>query len=158
MKYIIIPLFVAALVYGGWPYVELYRIDRALLENDTGTLRVLVDMDSIRASEEKKLEKQVDQTVGQEQGRIADMVRQGARWLGKNVKEPALDINWVREELRWDGSGDQDAFPSIVRHTTFAFFESPTRFLVRVGELDAHPMHLRLRLEDWRWQLVGIYR
>jgi hypothetical protein len=53
--------------------------------------------------------------------------------------------------------GPDQAYPSIISDISFAFFESPTIFLIRIGDLGSNPIYLRLQLENWQWRVTGIH-
>ena len=157
MRYLCLLLVLALAVAVAWPYVYLYRLDRALLENDRATLAALVDMERLRANHKAALEHRIERTVGRE-GPVARMAREGARWINEQAADRVIDLDWVRERLRRpEGGAAEDAYPSILRHTRFAFYDSPTTFLVRIGELGRDPVHLRMGLRDWEWRVQGIY-
>ena len=156
MRFVYLLLFLAVMAYAGYPYVNLYRLDRALMQNDYGALNELVDLAALRAQHKTMLEKQVQRNIGTQRGPISDLVRDGARWYGVQTAE-AIDLEWVRQRLRRGRMSAPDAYPSIVTDTTFALFEWPTRFLIRLGDLEDDPIHVRMRLDDWRWRVVGIY-
>jgi hypothetical protein len=59
--------------------------------------------------------------------------------------------------LRWKTYGPEQAYPSIISDISFAFFEFPTKFLIRLGDLGSNPIYLRLQLENWQWRVTGIY-
>ena len=156
MRLLYFLLFLAILAYAGWPYVNLYRLDRALMQNDRTALNALVDLDALRVQHKAMLERQVRRSIGDQHGPISDLVRDGARWFGTQTSE-AIDLEWVRQRLRRQRPSAPDAYPSIITDTTFAFFEWPTRFLIRLGDLGQDPIHVRMSLEDWRWRVTGIY-
>lgn len=157
MRYLCTLLVLVLAAAIAWPYVYVYRLDRALLENDRVALVALVDLDRLRENHKAAMEFRVQNTVGQD-GAVTRMLQDGVRWLSDQGADQVIDLDWVREQLRRDGraAGD-DAYPSILRQTDFAFYESPTTFLVRVGELGRDPVHLRLGLRDWKWRVTGIY-
>jgi hypothetical protein len=155
MRYLLGLLFLVLVVHGGWAYWHLYRLDRALLEDDQVTLAGLVNLEAVRMARDEALDARAAAAMRGE-GPLAGMVRQGARWLDETTRRP-VDLAWVQEALRWAQAEETTASPAVLRHTTFAFFESPTRFLVRIGELGRAPIHLRLQFVDWRWEVVGIY-
>ena len=156
MRFLYFLLFLAILAYAGWPYVNLYRLDRALMQNDRKVLNVLVDLNALKAQHKAMLEKQLQRSIGGQHGPISDLVRDGARWYGAQTSE-AIDLEWVRQRLRRMRASAPDAYPSIITDTTFAFFERPTRFLIRLGDLGDDPIHVRMTLEDWQWRVTGLY-
>ncbi len=156
MRLIYFLMFLGVLAYLGYPYVNLYRLDRALMQNNQAALNELVDVGALRAQHKAKFEKQVQRSIGPQQGPISDLVRDGARWYGVQTAD-GIDLDWVRQRLRRGRASAPDAYPSIITDTTFAFFEWPTRFLIRLGDLGDNPIHVRMSLEDWRWRVTGIY-
>ncbi len=156
MRFLFFLLFVAVLAYAGWPYVGLYRLDRALMANDHVLLDKLVDLNALKAQQKALVEQQVERSIGQQQGPIPGLVNSGARWLG-DQSAAVVDLDWVREQLRWRRPTAPDAYPSVISDMTFAFFESPTRFLIRLGDLGQDPIHVRMRTEDWTWRVTEIY-
>jgi hypothetical protein len=155
MRYLMALLLLAALIYGGWPYFEYHRLDQALASGDRNALERLVDLEEVRASSARCTEKRLARQVPG-QGTIPSMVREGARWMGQATGD-ALTLDALRDRLRRVEGSPSEPYPSLSGRTTFAFFESPTRFLARIGELDESPLHLRLRMRDWQWRLVAVY-
>jgi len=156
MRFLYFLVFLAILAYAGLPYVNLYRLDRALMQNERATLNELVDLDALKAQHKAMFEKQVQRSIGEQHGPVSDLVRDGARWYGVQTAD-AIDLDWVRQRLRRQRASAPDAYPSIITDTTFAFFEWPTRFLIRLGDLGDDPIHVRMSIEDWRWRVTGIY-
>jgi hypothetical protein len=147
------------LAYGAWPYVDLWRLDRALRENDAAMLSALVDLQAIQARRTAVLERQIADAVPG-RGPIPGMIREGARLATQGAVEPAVTLDWVRQTLRWRASAADAPYPSLIDRARFAFFDRlfwPDRFLVRVGELGEQPLHLRLALQDWKWRLSEVY-
>ena len=158
MKYLCAVLLLAALVYAGWAYVHLYRLDRALMENDRTTLTDLVDLEALKRSHKAALEKRFDRTYPGAPGRIPQFLREGARWMGDTTVDALIDLDWVREQLRWRRPTAADAYPSIISDATFAFFDAPTRFYIRIGDLGEDPVHVRMALQGWQWRVIEIYK
>lgn len=156
MKLIIPVIFLAIVVYVGWPYVNLFRLDRALMSNDQQVLIKLVDLDAVKAKRKEHIEQQLSRGV-QPGGMVSGLVQEGARWMGAATIDSVVTMEWVREKLRWHKDPRSDVYPSIITDTTYAFFESPTRFIIRIGELGLNPVHLRMVFEDWYWRITEIY-
>lgn len=156
MKLIFPVIFLVFVIYIGWPYVNLFRLDRALMSNDQQVLTTLVDLDAIRAKRKQHIEQQLSRGV-QSGGMVSGLVKEGARLMGSATVDSVVTMEWVREKLRWHKDLRADVYPSIITDTSYAFFESPTRFLVRIGELGLNPVHLRMVFEDWHWRVTEIY-
>ncbi|MDZ7754413.1 MAG: DUF2939 domain-containing protein [Gammaproteobacteria bacterium] len=157
MRFLFSLLLVAALAYGAWPYLHVYRLDTAVAEDNTGTIRALVDLEAVQrhrtAQLEWHLENRIDNTVGQE-GTLSDMVKRGARWVRDRGGSGDIDPVWVRQRLLEARVNDVSG---LLQSIDFAFFEGPNQFLVRLGELGEGPTHLRFERREWRWYLTGIY-
>ncbi|MCP4407912.1 MAG: DUF2939 domain-containing protein [Gammaproteobacteria bacterium] len=156
MKLVFPVLFLVLLIYIGWPYANLFRLDRALMTNDQEGLSSLIDLDAVRKKRRQDIEREVDRAMGSG-GMVPDIVQEGARLMGGSVVDSMVTMEWVREKLRWQKNTRPDAYPSIISDTTYAFFESPTKFLVRVGDLGLEPVHLRMVFEEWKWRITEIY-
>ena len=158
MKYLCTVLVLTALVYGGWAYVHVYRLDRALMENDRTTLSELVDLDTLKANHRATLEARVNRSFGGPHGSAPQILRQGTRWVGDTTADAMIDLDWFREQLRWRRPTTIDAYPSIISDATFAFFDAPRRFYIRIGDLGEDPVHVRMTLQNWRWRVTEIHK
>lgn len=156
MKLVFPVLFLALLIYIGWPYANLFRLDRALMTNNQEGLSSLIDLDAVRKKRKQDVEREVDRTM-RSGGMVPNIVQEGTRWMGRSAVDSMVTMEWVREKLRWYKNTRPDVYPSIISDTTYAFFESPTKFLVRVGDLGLEPVHLRMVFEEWKWRITEIY-
>ncbi len=156
MKFLAPLIFLMILVYIGYPYVNLFRLDRALMANDQSELTALIDLDTLKETQKKHFENRVRSSPGGA-GMMPDFMKEGVRWMGDTAVNTYIDMNWVREKLRWRKSGRVDAYPSIISDMSYAFFESPSRFLIRLGDLGQQPIHVRMEFKDWHWRVTEIY-
>jgi hypothetical protein len=152
MRFILAPLLLAALIYGGWPYYEYYRLDQAVAASNLGPLEALVDLEAVRAAREASVQRRLQQQLPG-QGPVAGMVREGARWLSGE----AVSLEWVKGHLRGEPPAPGAQPQSLVERTDFAFFESPTRFIARLGEIDGYPLFVRMTFRDWQWRVTGLF-
>ncbi|QIK37912.1 DUF2939 domain-containing protein [Caldichromatium japonicum] len=154
-------LLLLLIIYGLWPYYSLYRLDGALLRPDDTELAILVDLPAIRANYKARIAAGINTllppTTPQAQG-VAGWIRQSAEQLGERALEQTITLDWVRQTLgeaviRVTG---QTSSPSLFDAVDFAFFESPDRFLVRLGRLGENATHLRLTRIGAGWRLTDI--
>ena len=159
MKNVFIVLAVLGLLgILSWPYVGLYQLDRALQSGQDAQLAKYVDLAAIRAGRAQALRKDADRLIGAGNDDVSAFFRESARALTSTAIDHIVDLEWVRTSLRRDGKpGDARPFPPLLGEVSYAFFDGPDRFLVRLGDLDDEPTHLLLALKDWRWTLVAIY-
>ena len=68
-----------------------------------------------------------------------------------------IDMEWVRKTLLSRSVSDPAMGGSFMGDIDFAMFESYDRFIVRIGELGASPLHVRMSLRDGNWRVTGIY-
>lgn len=162
MKYLSSLLLLIVLTFLALPYVRLYQLDDALVSNDANSLNKLVDLESVRTVYKKNLEYKLGKMTGDvaavlpANNGLIEFMRGGAKALGEKTLNEVLDMNWVRTKLHPQLSNPNEN-NSIWQRMSFAFFESPTRFTVRIGELGQNPVHLRLTLQDWYWRVTAIY-
>lgn len=155
MRFLLALVVLAALIFGGWPYYTYYRLDGALAARNDRELDELIDLESVRRSSEASAERRLQrQLPGQDP--LSALVRDGARAVSRTAGQE-VTLEWVRETLRGSPAKPDQAYPSLVGRTSFAFFESPTRFVARVGELGEATVTVRLDLQDWRWRVTGVY-
>lgn len=154
---ILIGILLALCGFFVYPYVTLYQLDRALINNDRQALRELVDLDAVRDHRSALLRRDTERLIGQGRGDVADFFREGARLLTDKAVSDIVDLDWVRTQLRRDGRpGNRQPYPSLLGEVAHAFFESPDRFLIRLGAPEDDPTHIRLRWTDWHWRVVAI--
>lgn len=155
MRFLLAVVVLAALIFGGWPYYTYYRLDGALAARDDREMGELIDLESVRRSTESSAERRLQrQLPGQDA--VSTLVRDSARIVTRTAAQD-ITLEWVRETLRGSPAKPDQPYPSLVGRTSFAFFESPTRFVARVGELGDATVAVRLDLQDWRWRVTGIY-
>lgn len=156
-------LLVSALLFGllgflAWPYVTVYQLDQALLGNDTSQLNKLVDINAVRLQRKQTAKRESDRLVGEGDGDVRQFFRDTLRSLTGSAVDAIIDMDWVRTELRRDGKpANARPVPSLLDSVSYAFFEAPDHFLIRLGELGDNPVHVRLALEDWRWRVVAVF-
>lgn len=144
---------VLLLAYAAWPYVTLWRIDRAVRGGDLTTLAGHVDLESVQSEIKRRLNKDVDSSIGE----LSDSF---IRWLeaaigarGNQAVEELVTLPWVQERLE----GPDDAGAGLLGRVTYAFFEAPDRFVARIGPASADPIWLRLALRRLDWRICALY-
>ena len=143
-------LVVAALVYGGWPYAYVYRIDTALTRSDHASLAKLIEIKAVRSEARRSMTRDVDTVLGGNQSGFVGWLKSQVNELGSAAVEEIVDLEWAIATLK-PGTA---SFRSRITDTSF---ESWTSFVIRLGELGGAPVHVRLQLTDGNWRVVGIY-
>lgn len=138
------------LAFLAWPYVNVYRLSSAAAAGDQATLSNLIDLESVREVRQKQLEQQINNTVsstGMQAGGVVSDILQG---IGNLAANQQVDMVWVQQQMQ----GAQGPLWSSMNH---AFFESPTRFVVRKGKLGENPTFIEMTMQDWYWRVTAIY-
>ncbi len=155
-------------LYLASPYYAIHQLDEALRKDDQEVMATWVDLDSIRRVHKEVLQYQVQRRLGAmappgsvpPPGRAAaepngdglsGMLRDGAELLGNVAVDVTVNMDWVRESLRPRTETRGDHYPSLVKHVSFGFFESPGKFLARIGELGKRPVHFHMDWQPWNW-------
>ncbi len=156
MKYFGGLIFLAVMTYLGWPYYHVYQLNEAVAGNDKAALKELVDFGEVNDVYKKDLEWKAKNTVG----------APGNSLLPEAVREKAQEAaaflgNLTADTVEIDASDMFERFHkmegSVWKNLTFAFFESPTRFTIRLGKLGRNPVHIQMTLQDWYWRVTAVY-
>jgi len=152
MRYLFSIILFLGLTFGLWPYYHLYRLDRALVQNDQSALQVLVDLEAIRAA--RKLH---PKPIKDLRGSVTQTLNHVTNVLTGTDGDNSINLEWVRETLRPVPARPDESYPSILHYTTCAFFENFRQFVARIRDLGDNPIHVRWTLRDWLWQVSAIY-
>ncbi|MDM8565852.1 DUF2939 domain-containing protein [Candidatus Halobeggiatoa sp. HSG11] len=148
-------IFFAFVAFVAWPYVHIYQISAAIINNDQSALEELVDFESVNKTHKQNIEWKTNNMVESSGGLLPDSMRGGAEAiagaLGNLAAETtAVDAKRIIELLRtMEGSPWEQL--------TFAFFESPNTFIVRLGKLGRNPIHIRMTMQGWYWRVTAVY-
>ncbi len=155
MKFFSSLLSFAFAAFIAWPYVHIYQLSTAITNNDQPALEKLIDFESVNKVYKQNIEWKVNNTVGGSSNLLPESMRGSAEALAGalgNLAAETTEINPKNliEQLRIiDGSPWEQM--------TFAFFESPNSFIIRLGQLGHNPIHIRMTMQDWYWRLTAIY-
>jgi hypothetical protein len=147
-------------VFGIWPYYNLYRLDDALGKDDTSALSQLVDVEAVRSNYKRRLDRglAIQPDSGNPAGALL-WLQQNLQRLGDAALDQTITPDWIRDSLREAAAAATDKRPAyFLAGVDFAFFESWDSFIVRLGELGAGETHVRMRLQGSRWQVTDIIR
>ena len=152
MRFLAFVAFLLAVLYSAWPYYNVYRLDRALRLNDAQALASLVDLAAIRQARKMEFG---DAVAGTANPRGSSGWQQGTV-VTNGPQRPAVDLDWVRQALRPKGVPEGRKYPSILSYVSYAFFQSPSRFLVRLGDPRENAADVLLSRQDWQWRVIAI--
>ena len=144
--------FIIVLVFLGYPYTQIYFLNEAAKNNDHTELANLVNLETVKDNHKHALEYSVKNNVDMNAtpNILSDIMTEGAGLAG-TVMASTINYDWISQHLQGENGR------TLIQDMTFAFFESPTRFTIRIRELRENPIHIQMELKDWKWQVVGIY-
>jgi hypothetical protein len=152
----------ALLVFGAWPYYHLFRLDDALGKDNMTELAKLVDVEAIRGNYRTRIEKGLGlESLPQprDPGSALAWLQQNLQRLGDSALEQTITLEWARDSLKEVAARATDKSPPyFLAGVSFAFFESPDRFVIRLGELGFNATHVRMRREGTTWRVTDIIR
>jgi hypothetical protein len=141
------------LAYLAWPYVSLWRLSIAASHQDASPLAPLVDLDAVRGEIRRKLNKTASSAIGKVSDPFIQWLEPGIQRLGTGALDQLVTLAWVQERLGANSPPRQ----GFLGQVSYAFFDSPGGFAVRIGGPGQAPVYLRLGLEGYDWKLVAVY-
>lgn len=147
----LIPLLVV-LAYLTWPYITVWRLDRALTRNDRDSLSTLVDLEGVRDEIRRRLNKESTSAIGPVSDQFVAWLEQAIRRAGSKAIEQQVDLDWVRGRLLSHSPEGGGLGGSLER----AFFDDPLHFSLRIGAPGASPVHARLSFQGTGWRLTAL--
>jgi hypothetical protein len=146
-------LFVGLLLMMIWPYVDLWRLNRLVLQEPPSALSRLVDIDSVREQILRRLNKDTDSQVGDVSDPFIEWIERGMRTPGNERLRETVTLHWLHQLLSAQGVEGRGFLPAV----RYAFFEPPDGFLVRIGGSDGAPVWLRMGLGLLGWRVTAVY-
>ncbi|MCK5716279.1 MAG: DUF2939 domain-containing protein [Thiomargarita sp.] len=149
MKYINGLVFLAVMAFILSPYLYIYKLHNTIAANDRVTFEELIDIESIRITYKENIAWNIKHTVGSQKNALSEVMRQGVQVFGNIAVNTMIESRVILAHLRRQAP--------IWKNVTYAFFESPTCFIIRLGQLGHHPIHIQMTLQDWSWRITAIY-
>lgn len=158
MKRLLIGLVCMGVAYAGYPYLAMYELAQAVKTQDTATLEEKVDWSSIRQglkddlSAALAMSMQTQQTPDNNAGfqMLGTMI--GAKFADIMIDQmvtPAAFTMMLRRQVAAHPGTPIDPLQSV----TWAFFDSPLKFLITVENDRREPVGLRMSMEDFTWKV-----
>ena len=143
------------LLFLAWPYAVLWKIDQAVRAGDTESLADLVDLSSVRAQIKKKLNKDANSSIDEVSDAFIRWLAEGIGISGSQAVDLLVTVPWIRARLLDHSAGDGSN--GFLGQVTYAFFDAPDSFVVRIGSADSTPVWLRLALHGLHWRICALY-
>jgi hypothetical protein len=136
------------------PYAALWRLDRAVRDHDPAALAARVHLQAVRSEIKKKLNKDTDSTIGTLSDPFIQWLEEGIRATGSDAVDRLVTLDWVVQRLLAHADDARDGFLGEI---SYAFFDAPDGFRVRIGSEPENQVHLRLQLSGRHWRLSALY-
>ena len=140
------------LTYMAWPYVTLWRLDRALTRGHPEALAPLVDLDAVREAIRRRLNKESESAIGPVSDDFIGWLEQGIRRNGAQAIEQQVTLEWLGERLRSQSPPGGGLLGTLSR----AFFEDPLHFSLRIGAPSESPVYVRLSFRGAGWRVTAL--
>lgn len=154
MRILVILLFLLLAAYTTYPYVNVYFLNNALQASETTQLEALLDMPAIQANYRAQVDLKPSQFTDAQSGKgnlLSDVINSvGNAAVNQMTK---IDAQWVKTCLQQRSSSKGTLWSTL----DFAFFESPTRFIARIGSLGEEPVFVQMNLQNWSWRVTAVY-
>lgn len=154
MRYIGVLFSLIFIGYVVYPYARIFQLDSAINGNNESVLNQLIDLEAVSKAYQNAAIHNIHTCFEEQQALMPTIVRENidniSNLLTTLSQNPSIDLAWIREHITYN---DQ----SLLNALSFAFFESPTRFVIRLGELGQNPIYVEMTLQDWNWRVTGIY-
>jgi hypothetical protein len=138
-----------------WPYVTLWRLDRALAldhPDALAALAALVDLEAVRDEIRRKLNKEAPSAIGPVSDDFIDWLEQGIRRDGSAAIDQQVTLEWVRERLLSQSPPGKGLAGALSR----AFFDDPLHFSLRIGAPSGPLVQVRLSLQGTGWRVTAL--
>jgi hypothetical protein len=164
MRRVILLLFILIAAYIGYPYLALYRLDRALLTNDQAALTRLVDFPEVRERLKAEVKLAVLDKAHAESEKRPILGAFGAALaglLGPTLVDSAVDSMVTPEailnsDIVVEHQRNDKSFAPFV---TYAFFSGPTTFTFDLKDpkkADSPSLTAIMELTGFRWRVVAV--
>jgi DUF2939 family protein len=159
LRWTALAIFVLALLYGGYPYWTLYRLDGALETHDTASLDAIIDWPSLRANLRDDMlaaatAKLMPSDADANRRFGADLLSAWGAVLIDAATRGLLTsdaLATLYDERRRAGE------PSLLHAIRSAFFRRPTRFDVEIAtRRDNRRLRFEMTLEGGAWRVTRL--
>jgi hypothetical protein len=153
LRNVLLTIAVGAVFWLIWPYLTLWQLDRLVARDQAEALGAVVDIDAVRHQIRRRLNKDDDSVIGEVSDHFIDWIAAALRQPGPDALDRQISLQWLYgllQERIADGNG-------LIDQVGWAFFSSPTDFLVRVDGAETTPLFLHLRPGVPGWKVVAGY-
>ncbi len=136
-----------------WPYATVLRLHQVAADEQPEALAGLVDIDAVRDQIRRRLNKDADSVIGEVSDPFIDWIAAALEQPGADALERQVSYPWLHALLRQHISPDR----GLLGRLGWAFFSSPTDFVLRIDGDGASPLFLHLRPSPAGWKVIAVY-
>jgi hypothetical protein len=155
LRSVALMLVVGLLAFALWPYVSVWRLDLATRSRDPSDLAPLVDIEAIRSQIKQRLNKEADSSIDTLSDPFIHWLDAGIQTIGSQAVDRLVTLAWVSERLLAHSRDAPDR--GFLGQLTYAFFDGPSGFRLRIGPENDLPVHARMRLDGFSWRVEALY-
>ena len=164
MRRLLLLLAILIAAYVGYPYLTLYWLDQALLNDDQEALERLVDFPQVRADLKAEMQGQVfekAQEIKEKRPILGTFGEALTKLFAPDLVDSSVDGMVTPEAILNN--------PTVVEHRkkdesfvdfiTFAFFTAPARFIFDLKDPekpDSPTVTAIMKLDGFRWRVMGV--
>lgn len=152
-KIAIILLIISA--YLIWPYLQLWRLQCAAIQNNQQLLANLVDLTAVRESIKRRLNKDLPESNISPSDIFINWIQDGLHRMGNQAIEQLVTLDWVQQQIL------SNLIPGILycspNNISYAFFIQLNQFLARIGKIENNPVYIKFKLTTHGWQVIMVY-
>jgi AcrR family transcriptional regulator len=149
----LLPLVLVAALLLLWPYLSLWRLNARVMNEPPAALEPMVNIEAVRDEIRRRLNKEADSRIGEVSDPFIAWIEQGIRRSGDDTLEQAVTLAWLHARLQGHALSEQGFLPAL----SYAFFDPPDGFLVRIGKPDDSPTFLRMQPALLGWRVTAAY-
>ncbi|QIK38590.1 DUF2939 domain-containing protein [Caldichromatium japonicum] len=147
-------LMLCTLLYGVWPYLTLWRLERAAHQDDWETLAELVDLGRVRAEIQARLNKDQASVIGAVSDGFIAWIETGIHKYGREAIPSLVTLSWVRDQFARIPDHALGLWVAI----SGVFFAAPDDLRLQIERAPAAgPLFIRLERQGLSWRTTMIY-
>jgi hypothetical protein len=138
--------------YLAWPYLTLWRLDRALVRDDRTDLAALVDLPAMRDEIRRQINKDAQGALVPFSDPFISWLEEAIRRNGTAALDRQVTLDWVRGHLLAHSPPGAALAPAL----SWAFFDDPLHFSLRIGAETDGPVRVRLAFNGLGWRVAAL--
>lgn len=141
--------------YAAYPCMTLYQLNSAVRSGDCNAVSRLVDWEKVREGVQEDIADEVTDVQDPQAVKAGTQLAPFGFSFMKGIAQHAVAREVTPENVVGVLREHQGHASSLALR--MAYFESPTTFMVRLGNEQSKEVRLRLELEDGNWRVTRVW-